>query len=238
MVTIRALVLAALSVLAAATNARAETGIEAAIRSGYGVPFGGGTDEGDTLSDSVIGQVPIWIDFGYRVLDPLFVGLYFQYGFGLLGSKYDGACELELDCSASDVRFGVQAHYHFAPAETFDPWLGFGFGYEWLSIEIEGQLFNVDDGEGMSGVEFDFERTMSGLEYLSLHAGLDIRVTRRVTLGPFVSFSLAAYDDQTYASCSGRPDVCLRLGLEDDDNIVEQGIHHWLMLGLRGAYLH
>jgi hypothetical protein len=31
----------------------------------------------------------------------------------------------------------MQAHYHFMAREKLDPWIGLGFGYEWLNIFIE-----------------------------------------------------------------------------------------------------
>jgi len=66
------------SVLALAGTASAE-GFELGARLGYGLPMGDAVKDAK-LSDSVSGQIPIWLDVGYRIDESLFVGAYGQYG--------------------------------------------------------------------------------------------------------------------------------------------------------------
>src|SRR5215831_12736022 len=97
------------------------------VRTGYGVPLGSSTGfAGATLSSLVKGVIPIWVDAGYR-FSSFYVGAFFQYGIGLAPSNCTGSC------STTDLRFGVDAHFHFLSGSSFDPWVGLGVGYESLS---------------------------------------------------------------------------------------------------------
>jgi hypothetical protein len=82
---------AGLLVLSATGSAFAQddTKIKLGLRLGYAVPSGktsgnttvdGITVSGAKLSDSISGQVPVWIDAGYMVTPNILVGLYGQYG--------------------------------------------------------------------------------------------------------------------------------------------------------------
>ena len=208
-------------VVAAATQpraARAETGFEAGARLGYGIALGEIAEDID-LSDGIEGQIPIWIDVGYRPIDALMVGLYFQYGIGLIE---DEACDLDgVDCSGNDIRLGIQAHYHISPEEQLDPWVGLGIGYEWLNRSVEAMGTEVSS-------------TLEGFEFLNLQAGLDIAVAEHVKLGPFLSFSLGQYGSGS-AECSGGACSALEVfGAEAD--IENKALHQWLVIGARVAY--
>jgi hypothetical protein len=217
-----ALALVAVALIGAPSIARAETGFEGGLRLGYGIPLGEAA-EGADLSDVIGGQIPIWIDLGYRVIDPLFIGLYFQYGIGLVGGDLGDACDaLDLDCSTSDMRLGVQGHYHISPTENLDPWVGLGIGYEWMGESVEGAGLTLDS-------------TASGIEFLDLQAGLDISVAEHVKIGPFLSFSLGQYSSVS-AECDGLQPACEMVGTRDGD-IEETAMHEWLMIGVRGAYV-
>lgn len=216
----RRAVLFALTVVALTRpgTARAETGFEAGARIGYGIPLGEIADDID-LADGIDGQVPIWVDVGYRPIDALMIGLYFQYGIGLIDNE---ACDIDgVDCSANDIRLGVQAHYHISPEEQLDPWIGLGIGYEWLNRSVEAMGTEVSS-------------TLKGFELLNLQAGLDIAIAEHVKLGPFLSFSLGQYGSGS-ADCSGGG--CSALGsFEADGDIDEKSLHQWLVIGARVAY--
>jgi hypothetical protein len=213
-------ILLASGVFAQPEIARAETGIEAGVRLGYGVPLGGLAGEAD-LSDGVSGQIPIWIDLGYRPIDALMIGLYFQYGLAFMGGQFDDACDIDgVDCSASDLRLGLQAHYHISPQEQLDPWIGIGFGYEWLNLSVEGMGTEISIG-------------VDGFEFLNLQAGLDIEVAEHFKIGPVLTLTVAQFSNASL-DCAGSP-ACNLFGSPDGD-IEDTAVHEWLMIGVRGAY--
>jgi hypothetical protein len=114
-----------------------QSGFEGGLRTGYGMPLGKAADRGADLSDGIAHIVPLWVDAGYRATENLFVGGYFQYGLGAVGSAFDDACDSTgVNCSTSSLRLGAQIHYHFSPRTTADPWLGYGFGYEWYKLNF------------------------------------------------------------------------------------------------------
>jgi hypothetical protein len=201
-----------------------DTGFEAGLRVGYGIALGdaaGGPD--DELSDGISGQIPLILDVGYRVIPSLFIGVYAQYGFGIVGDRISEPCDVtdQIDCSAQDIRLGIQGLFHVSPGEKLDPWIGLGFGYEWMTLAVEG-----------GGLEFS--STFSGFELFNLQAGLDVAVSEHFYLGPFLSFSFAQYDTVS-TDCSGAAiaPIC-SASIEGD--IEDTALHHWLILGVRGAY--
>jgi outer membrane protein W len=196
-----------------------DTGFEAGLRLGYGIPLGSATDNGD-LSDAVGGQVPLILDIGYRVIPNLFIGLYAQYGFAWVGDNFDDLCDLSgASCSAHDIRLGVEGHFHFRPREKLDPWIGLGIGYEWLSMSAEQN-------------DVELSMTFHGFEFVNLQAGLDIRVAENFYLGAFLTLTIAEFSE---ASVDGdAPAFGAQFGANGD--IDDKGVHEWLLLGVRGAY--
>lgn len=204
--------------------ARAEdTGFEAGLRVGYGIPMGDVDDDGK-LSDIIGGQIPLILDIGYRVTPNLFVGLYGQYGFGWVGGDTSTACDSssEVSCSAQDIRLGIEAQFHFLPRQKLDPWIGLGIGYEWMGVSIEG-----------GGIEVS--ATASGFEFINLQAGLDIAVAEHFYIGPFLNLSFGQYSDLSIDCSSGASAICGgQFGASGE--IENKALHEWLMIGVRGAY--
>ncbi len=217
---------AATLLIAATTSARQPTpagdrgAIQVGLRFGYGVPFGKtgrtATDLVDNdLSSSISGQIPIGFDAGYLITPHVYVGLLFQYGFGLVGSAGDRFCNQSgVTCSASDTTLGIGAHFHLNPTASFDPWIGLGVGYEWfdLSTSFAGQSGSL---------------TESGLEYVNVQLGGDIGVAPNLAVGPFVSFSAGQYGSVSQDNVA--------TGSTSRD-IVDKSFHEWLLFGVRGAY--
>ena len=202
-----------------------DTGFDLGLRLGYGIPLGSLADAAITvagtnftvnseLNDVISGQVPIWIDAGYRFTPNFMAGIYFQYGFGFVPSN---GCPNGWDCSAQDIRFGLQAQYRFMPRESFDPWLGVGFGYEWLDRSFSFQ-----------GVDGTF--TVHGWEFLNLQGGVDFKVADSFGIGPFLSFSLGEYSSYS-ADISG-----LGVAGSGSGDIDNTALHEWLTLGVRGVF--
>ena len=219
----RWLVLAVLCLPAGHAHAE-DTGFEASFRVGYAFPLGNVSGANDSkLSDGVSGQLPLMLDVGYRVLPNLFIGVYGQYGFAFVGDAFDEVCNdsSPVDCSAHDIRLGIEGHYHFRPQHDFDPWVGIGFGYEWL---------NISAGRG----DIESSSTMHGFEFFNLQVGLDVLVTRHFYAGPFVSMSFSQFSELSI-SCKGVPAGGCD-AFDGSTNISDKALHEWLMLGVRGSF--
>ena len=197
-----------------------DVAFEAGVRTGIGIPLGKVSDPAADLNDIASLQIPLQLDAGVRLFGNLFLGAYVQYGFAFVSDDVAGCDDnalVDVDCSASDVRLGIQAHYHFMPRESLDPWIGLGFGYEWANLSAENDDSNTE-----------ISITVSGFEFFSLQFGLDIALSKHVRLGPFLSFSLAQFDDAT-VDCSGTA-LCSG-GIYGD--VEDKALHEWLMLGAR-----
>jgi hypothetical protein len=138
------------------------------------------------------------------------IGLYGQYG--ILNAKCGtAAAGTTLNCSGSDVRVGAQVHVHFLPHGPADPWVGAGFGYEWLT----------DTAEASNGVaSAKSSLSVHGFELLNLQAGVDWHPTPSFGLGPFASFALAQYSGGA---------------VDDKDLTIVTAMHEWLTIGVRGS---
>lgn len=190
-------------------SSRAQAGrIALGLRLGYGLPMGSAIGGGDAkLSELVASQIPIQLDIGYWVIPNLLVGVYGQYAFGVLANDVSKGCDaLGTDCRAFGMRLGLQGQYHFLPSERLNPWVGLGIGYEWNELSAA------------AGVDVNYH----GFEFAMLQAGVDFGVTRRLGLGPFVSFSIGQYS----SAASGEQDLEIR----------ESAAHEWLTLGARGTF--
>jgi outer membrane protein W len=207
---------AAGTLLSGRAEASEDSGLDLGLRLGYGIPLGSianapaGAGVGTSLSDYVSGQVPIWVDAGYRFTPNIMAGLYFQYGFAF---PSDTVCQNTSSCSGSDVRFGVQGQYRISPHESVDPWLGIGVGYEWLTLST--MVAGLDSSLGLRGWEF-----------LHLQGGVDFKVADGFGVGPFIDFSLAEY--MTGSADGG--------GTSISGDVRDKALHEWLTLGVRGVY--
>lgn len=150
--------------------------IKLGLRLGYALPMGDIAKDAK-MSDAVSGMVPIWLDLGYMVTPNIMVGLYAQYGFVMLSSDAKDACDaLKVDCSATNMRFGLQGQYHLSPGESMNPWVGLGIGYEILTNKVDSESADT-----------------TGLEFANIQGGADFKVGDSMAVGPFVSFSIGQY---------------------------------------------
>jgi len=202
--------------------------VEIGLRVAYAIPFGtqGTTDTHriDTkLSDWIKGMIPIEIDAGYRITPHAYVGLSFQYGFAFVNTSTTPACGGDprfsptgqsLSCSSRDLRLGANAQVNLAPGHAFEPWLGLGVGYEWLSLDVSGPVINAT-----------LLKAGSGLEFVNVQLGGDIVAARNVAVGPFIGVSLGHYRS---ISMTG-PQVYRT-------EVTNEALHEWLEFGLRGAF--
>lgn len=191
-----------------------ESGVEVGARLGYGIPFGKVHSMGpgdNKMSDFASGQIPLQLDIGYRLDPQLFLGAYFQYGIA-----FPAADECDQDgvsCSASDLRLGIQAQYHFNPITVDGAWVGAGLGYEWANMSAE-----------VGGAEVSTQ--VRGFEFLNLQGGYDFVVGDKLRVGPFALLTIGQY---------GTAKIEGALGSSSND-IEEKAIHSWLVLGVKGSF--
>lgn len=188
----------------------ARVGFQMAIRTGYALPMGD-ADADSKLSDTTSGHVPFILDIGGKIIPEFFLGGFLGVSAGGAGGSAKTACETaRADCSTLGVSLGIEGQYHILPHELFNPWVGYGFGYESLRSSVSR------DGISVSG-------SAGGLQFARLMAGGDFRVSRVFGVGPFVDFSIGKYS---------------RVSNDDGDSadIRNTGTHQWLTLGVRFVF--
>jgi len=188
-------------------------GFEVGLRAGFALPLGSVTGGGGvSMSDAFSGMVPLQVDLGYRVNGNWFAGAYFQYG---LAFVKDQGCGPGVDCTASDLRFGIQAQYHVLPRAQLDPWVGLGIGYEILHLSLS------DPASDETGSE-----SLSGLEFANLSIGGDYKLSPTFSVGPVIQLTVAQYMN---LSLSGGD-------AELSGSIDSKAVHMWLSFGVRGVF--
>src|SRR4051794_35031820 len=68
------------------------TGLELGLDIAYSLPQGD-LRKDKSLSDVIGAQVPIQLDIGYRESERMTYGVFFQYGFGKAGDKFETPCD-------------------------------------------------------------------------------------------------------------------------------------------------
>ncbi len=175
-----------------------------------------------SLGGAVHGTLPIGLEVGYRVIDPLYVGALVSFGPAFVSSAADGYCSPSATtCSGEHLQVGLHARFYPRRSQTFDPWVGLGFGYERLSMRQEGMLVTGDRG-GIS-------QALSGFEFVDVSVGGDLALLRDVRVGPFASFALGQFDTATVTQTAGDNSSTTT------GSIRNPTMHAWLVLGVRGA---
>jgi opacity protein-like surface antigen len=197
------LMLSLVALLVPMTSRAADpVGVSLGLRVGY-APAMGDFAKDQSMSDGVKSQIPVQLDAIYKVNKDIGVGAYFSYGFGQLASD---VCPDGASCSASDMRFGVQATYTFNSVKApLVPWAGLGIGYEIAKASIG-----------------DTDQSASGFEFLNLQVGGDYAVTPQFAVGPYLQYSVGQYSKAD-----------LGAGSED---ITDKAMHEWFGFGIRGKF--
>lgn len=146
-------------------------GFQLGIRTGWAVPLGSFEKNGLKLNDTMDGQVPIWLDLGYRVMPNLHASAVLQWGLARVAH-----CPSGETCFAQDGRVGVAFDYHFLPSLRFDPYAGIGMSFEVLSLDLGPRT-----------------TTYRGFEWLNLQAGADWPFSKALRVGPVVSYGLGQF---------------------------------------------
>lgn len=198
-----------LSSVALAQTPPPRTGFQMDIRTGYSIPMGNIYKDAK-LSDTSSGQVPLILDIGAKVIPELFLGGYFGIGFGGAGGTTSDQCKARnASCASVGLSFGIEAQYHILPANSVNPWVGYGLGFQSLGLgsDVNGTTTSLGFG---------------GFEFARFMGGVDFRVTRVFGVGPFVDLSMAKYGTVNNGSNSA--------------DIPETAIHEWLTLGARFVF--
>jgi hypothetical protein len=175
-----------------------------ALRTGYLMPMVSATGApGDDMSKSFGGQVPLILDLGFKPSPNVFLGGYLGLGFGGTG---DGV-RCDTSCVAASFRIGLEVQYHFAPAESVNPWIGYGIGIESAAV----------------GDSNNNSVAVAGVEWGHFMAGLDFRVSKSVGIGPLVDFSVGQYSHEEVKYN----------GLDQQGDISNTATHEWLLIGGR-----
>jgi hypothetical protein len=178
----------------AGTYTPSDVGFSFGIRAGYSIPFG--TAAGGTpLSSVVQGVVPVGVEMGWFLNRNLYIGGYFLYGFGIATNVSNDECS-NLDsegnqesCSATMLRFGVVADWHFRPTTSIDPWVGGGLGYDIINLEA------TDQQEGT----LDESAALHGF-IVSVESGVDFKPLSYFGLGPYAELATGHYSSDASAT--------------------------------------
>ena len=224
------LVIVFAAALLAASTARAaepaQSGFEIGVRTGYAFAAG---DRGATptqsdqpVGDYVAGQVPLWLDVGYRLNGAVYLGGFVQYGFGIVNDDRQDGCRIDnVNCSASDTRLGLMGRYHLPVGGQLSPWLGFGVGYEWATFSLNQSVIGSSSTDA----------TWSGFEFANLQVGADYHVAPKVALAPFVSVSFGQFRHTSTETTTGMTTTTM------DEDVTETSVHEWILFGVRAAFM-
>jgi hypothetical protein len=187
-----------------------------AIRTGISIPAGS-SSAAASMGDAFSFQVPFLLELGVKVHPMIFLGAYGGPSIGGTSSPFGNAqgCTSgsSRSCIATDWRVGLEVQVHFRPAARFNPWVGYGLGFEAASASASG------------GGAPPASQTFTGLELARLAGGLDIRFSRYFGLGPFVGVDFGSYS-QLHAEQGGQT---------SDQSISSTALHEWITLGVRGV---
>jgi hypothetical protein len=175
----------------------------------------------NSVSDDTHGVIPLWLDIGYRILPSLTLGTYLVYGLAVPKSAaandpLGGGCPQGVECFATGVRAGIQARYSLSPKGRVDPWLAVGVGYEWINVQLKGDV---------AGFSIDWSTSHFGPEFVHLQTGVDLRQLDLGTLGPFIALSALRYSGCA-ADINGQSVKC---------ELLKEAYHGWFVFGVRGA---
>lgn len=188
-------------------------GVDLAVRVGYAIPFGDVDGDRGSLSGRISGAIPFVFEAGYRFDRHVTVGPYVQYAIAQIQENANTACSSSTSCSGWIVRTGLEGLYHIDVASVIAPWVGLGVGYEWTNYS--GTAANVG-----------FSASANGWEFVNLQLGGDFQVSQGMAVGPFVSFSIARYANESGA-----------LGpLSGSSDVSNPAVHEWLQIGARFAF--
>jgi hypothetical protein len=157
---------------------------EVGVGAGYSQGVGNVGANVPSLTDSGGPGTSLELDLGWRIDPHFLVGV---YGTGAWLSTGDSPGNAFNNWTATA---GVQGNYHFLPGESFDPWIGVGTGWR-------GYWVNRPQGRD----------SRHGLDLARLQVGVDVPVTKGVTVSPFVGATASLFLTQQLAQESSFSDI-------------------------------
>jgi outer membrane protein OmpA-like peptidoglycan-associated protein len=135
---------------------------EIGVEAGYTQPFGS-IDSEQSVSHIAHAGGAVGLSYSYRFVP--------RFSLGVTGQFHESSPDdaLGADAAVRGVAFGIFGTYHFSPFRRFDPYASLGTGYRMLFIAPPGTNNN---------------HMIHGLELGRFTAGLDMRITPDVALGP------------------------------------------------------
>lgn len=198
-------------------------GLAIGLRVGYGRAFGNTSEEsgGLDLGSALDGALPVRLTAGYRAVP--WVQLSFA---GWLAPLFLSGSPTSCDPSAGrrcsgwggGIAFEVQVHTR--PAALLDPWIGLGFGYEWLHVDTEDP--NAGPGMTRSG-----SSQFGGTYYLDAALGLDVRIAHGLSVGPFVGLQVGRYSSVVATDDNG---------VQTAYQFKQPAFHEWLTAGIHTRF--
>jgi len=172
----------------------------------------GTAESGRPQSDAFAWQVPAVVEIGAKPIPELFVGATAGFAWGPVAGTLDAACRAEgLSCASNAYRVGLEAILYLLPSRRLDPWVGYGIGYESTTLAY---------AKGRTSTSESY----SGIELAHLMAGMDVRISRSVGIGPLVDVALGMYTGHS------QDRTATRAPAERD---VDGTVHAWVTLGAR-----
>lgn len=170
------------------------------------------------------GSVPLTLDAGMRIAKYIYVGGFFQYA--MLSSQcFSPTTEpgetSTASCSGHDLRVGIDVQLHVVPRGSVDPWIGLGFGHEWLAVNTSE---SIGSASGTQSVTFD------GWNLADLMVGVDLRMPNGLAFGPYLEISSGSFGSYNGSVTSGGNTQT------ESSDIPTKSSHQWITLGARGTF--
>jgi hypothetical protein len=185
------------------------------------VPSGSATSApGDTLSSTFAWQIPVTIDLGANIFPWLFLGAYGTIADGGPGSGIQPACWQD-NCTQLSYRAGLVLEYRFLPGRRFEPWIGYGIGYD-VSTQSTTAVNEFGYTEQRSFENF------RGWDLAHARIGLDFLTDSFSAAGIFVDVSFGKFGNQ-YTQTGTAPGA--------DRSLADPTMHEWITIGARWTFM-
>jgi hypothetical protein len=196
-------------------------GLVFGVSVGYSAPAGNTTSApGDSLSSTLSFQIPLSLDLGFNVLPSLFVGVYGTFADGGSGSALFLTCS-QNSCSQMSFRGGLVIEYRFLPGRTFEPWIGYGAGYDTTMLaQTSVNEFGVTQQRSAT--------TLSGWDFGHARVGLDFLIDRFSAAGFYSDVGFGRFGQESMQVAS-EPSV--------GRSITNQALHEWITFGVRWTFM-
>jgi hypothetical protein len=183
--------------------------MELGLRTGYGTMHTNARGPGDTSdSKQTVGFIPLWLDIGYRLGRPTYLGTYLQFGLldksqtcGIArhGAEPNGPGDTSTRYGYSScflLKTGMALVFHLMPRTIVDPYFGFDAGVQgtFAKYRAYDPVFSQNSRTGNDNA-FSFQP--------GFQLGLDVHPTSGWGLGLFAHFAAhlgnegAPKDDQS-----------------------------------------